>query len=104
MPMNSSYDPGLVILSVIVAIIASYTALDISGRVHANTGRVRLLWICGGAFAMGGGSWTMHFVGMLSFRLPVPVSYAATTVALSVAVAMSASGLALWVVGRPHIG
>ena len=69
MPMHPSYDPSLVILSLIVAILASYTALDLSGRVYANVGRVRLLWIVGGAFAMGAGIWTMHFVGMLAFRL-----------------------------------
>jgi methyl-accepting chemotaxis protein PixJ len=101
--MLSSYDPGLVVLSVIVAILASYTALDLSGRVYANTGRVRFFWIVGGAFAMGAGIWTMHFVGMLAFRLPVVVSYGAPLVALSVAVAMCASGLALYVASRQHV-
>ena len=103
MPMHASYDFGLVILSLIVAILASYTALDLSGRVYANVGRARLLWIVGGAFAMGAGIWTMHFVGMLAFRLPVRVSYDAPLVTLSVAVAMTASGLALWVVSRPRV-
>src|SRR4051812_43847977 len=103
MPLTASYDSGLVTLSVLVAILASYTALDLAGRVYANRGRVRLLWIIGGAVAMGAGIWTMHFVGMLAFRLPLPVSYGAPLVALSVAVAMSASGLALWVVSRPHV-
>ena len=87
----------------IVAILASYTALDLAGRVYANVGRVRALWIVGGGFAMGAGIWTMHFVGMLAFRLPVPVSYGAALVALSVIVAMLASGLALWVVSRPRV-
>jgi signal transduction histidine kinase len=103
MSLHASYDPSLVILSVIVAILASYTALDLSGRVYVSVGRVRLLWIVGGAFAMGAGIWTMHFVGMLAFRLPVPVSYGAPLVALSVAVAMSASGFALWMVSRPSV-
>jgi two-component system sensor histidine kinase/response regulator len=103
MPLTASYDLSLVALSVVVAILASYTALDLAGRVYANVGRVRLLWILGGAVAMGAGIWTMHFVGMLAFRLPVPISYGAPLVALSVAVAMSASGLALWVVSRPQV-
>jgi NO-binding membrane sensor protein with MHYT domain len=92
-----------VILSLIVAILASYMALDLSGRVYANVGRVRALWIVGGAFAMGAGIWSMHFVGMLAFRLPVPVSYGPALVAVSVVVAMLASGLALWVVSRPGL-
>jgi two-component system sensor histidine kinase/response regulator len=102
-PLHSSHDPSLVVLSVIVAILASYAALDLSGRVHANVGRVRLLWILGGAFAMGSGIWTMHFVGMLAFRLPIPVSYNAPLVALSVVVAMCASCLALYIIGRPRV-
>jgi signal transduction histidine kinase/DNA-binding response OmpR family regulator len=101
--MQSFHDASLVTLSVIVAILASYTAIDLAGRVHANVGRVRLFWMAGGAFAMGAGIWTMHFVGMLAFRLPVPVSYDASLVALSIAVAMCASGMALWVVGRSDV-
>ncbi len=75
MLLEPSYDHGLVAISLVVAVLASYTALDLAGRVSANVGRVRLLWILGGAFAMGAGIWTMHFVGMLAFQLPFPVSY-----------------------------
>ncbi len=103
MPLLAVYDIRLVVLSVIVAILASYAALDLSGRVYASTGRSRVFWILGGAFVMGAGIWTMHFVGMLAFTLPVPVTYDSSLVALSVAVAMSASGLAFWVVSRPQV-
>jgi len=102
-PLHATYDPGLVALSVVIAILASYTALDLSGRVHASVGRARLLWILGGALAMGAGIWSMHFVGMLAFQLPVAVSYGAPLVLLSVAVAMGASALALWIVSRRRV-
>jgi two-component system sensor histidine kinase/response regulator len=104
MPMLVVYDLRLVLLSVIVAIVASYAALDLSGRVYASEGRSRVFWILGGAFVMGAGIWTMHFVGMLAFHLPVAVTYGAPLVVLSVAVAMSASGLAFWVVSWPQVG
>jgi two-component system, sensor histidine kinase and response regulator len=103
MQMTASYSPSLVALSVVIATLASYTALDLSGRVFASAGRVRALWILGGAFAMGAGIWSMHFVGMLAFKLPVPVAYGAPLVTLSVVVAMAASAFALWVVGRREV-
>src|SRR2546421_11291011 len=73
--MNGTYDLGLVTLSVVIAILASGAALDLANRVTAARGRARALWLAGGAFAMGSGIWSMHYVGMLAFRLPVPVLY-----------------------------
>lgn len=67
-----SYDLSLVALSLCVAILASYTALDLAGRIASAKGAARILWIGGGAVAMGIGIWSMHFVGMLAFSLPIP--------------------------------
>ena len=68
--LASSYNPLLVLLSLFVAILASYTALDMAGRVVTAQGRAALWWLIGGASAMGLGIWSMHFVGMLAFSLP----------------------------------
>jgi two-component system sensor histidine kinase/response regulator len=103
MPISTAYDARLVALSIVIAILASYTALDLSGRVHVSAGRARLFWILGGAFAMGAGIWSMHFVGMLAFQLPIPIRYGAPYVVLSVLVAIGASALALLVVSRPEV-
>jgi two-component system, sensor histidine kinase and response regulator len=73
--MTGSYDYFLVALSVVIAILASYTALDLAGRVTAASGWLRKIWLAGGAAAMGFGIWSMHYIGMLAFRLPVPVAY-----------------------------
>lgn len=70
--MTGSYDYRLVSLSVLIAICAAYTALDLAGRTTATRGRVRVAWLTGGAIAMGVGIWSMHYVGMLAFSLPVP--------------------------------
>jgi hypothetical protein len=57
--MHGTYDQLQVALSVLLAISASYAALDLAGRVTTAT-RARLAWLCGGAIAMGIGIWAMH--------------------------------------------
>ncbi len=69
------YNPALVGLSVLVAILASATSLDVAGRIRGARGRMRLAWTLAAAIAMGGGIWAMHFVGMLAFSLPVAIGY-----------------------------
>ena len=73
--MKGSYNAALVVFSVIIALFASYTALALASRVNASRGRFRTAWLAGGSVAMGMGIWSMHFVGMLAYRLPVPISY-----------------------------
>src|SRR5581483_2248064 len=100
MPMTGWYDYRLVLLSVIIATLASYAALDLAGRVTAWRGSVRYAWLSGGAVAMGTGIWAMHYIGMLAFNLPVPVAYHVPTVAISLVAAIFASAVALFVVSR----
>lgn len=102
--MAVSYNYGLVTLSILIAMAASYAALDLAGRVTAARGGVRLLWLGGGAAAMGTGIWSMHYVGMLAFRLPVPVAYDWPTALVSLAAAVAASAMALFVVSREKMG
>jgi hypothetical protein len=70
--MIGIYNRALVALSVVIAILSSYAALDLAGRVTSTRGRARYLWLSGGATAMGIGIWSMHYLGMLAFELPVP--------------------------------
>ena len=99
-----TYDYRLVALSVLIAVIASYAALDLGGRINFAQGRIRLLWLSGGAIAMGLGIWSMHYVGMLAYSLPVAVLYDWPTVLLSLLVSMLASGVALFVTSRNEMG
>jgi PAS domain S-box-containing protein len=98
------HDYRLVTLSVFIAILASYAALDLSGRVTSARGQARLLWLSGGAVAMGIGIWSMNYIGMLAFHLPVPVQYDWPTVLLSLLAAIFASAVALFVVSRRKMG
>ncbi|MBV8478097.1 MAG: PAS domain S-box protein, partial [Acidobacteria bacterium] len=102
--MTGLYDYRLVALSVVIAICASYAALELAGRTTAARGRVRLAWLAGGAIAMGLGIWSMHYIGMLAFSLPVPVFYDWPTVLLSLLAAIFASAVALFVVSRNRMG
>jgi diguanylate cyclase (GGDEF)-like protein len=98
--VTASYEFGLVALSLIVAILASYTALDLAARITASTGLAARLWLLGGAFSMGIGIWSMHFVGMLAFSLPIPMGYDVPITLLSLVIAVVVSGFALFTVTR----
>jgi len=100
MPLIGSYNYALVALSVFIAMFASYAALDLAGRVTAAAGWTRAVWLLGGAGAMGTGIWSMHYIGMLAFILPIPVAYHWPTVLLSLFAAILASIVALGVVSR----
>jgi PAS domain S-box-containing protein len=99
-----SYNYSLVALSVFIAVFASYAALDLASRVTAAGGWTRALWVLGGACAMGTGIWSMHYIGMLAFILPIPVAYHWPTVLLSLFAAILASAIALYVVSRQKMG
>jgi NO-binding membrane sensor protein with MHYT domain/signal transduction histidine kinase len=104
MNLIGSYNYALVALSVLIAIFASYAALDLAGRVTAAGGWTRAVWLLGGAGAMGTGIWSMHYIGMLAFILPIPVAYHWPTVLLSLFAAILASVIALYVVSRQKMG
>ena len=101
--VSGSYNYWLVVLSVLVATLASYTALDLTSRITASKGRAAKLWLLGGAFSMGTGIWSMHFIGMLAFSLPVPMGYDVPVTLLSMLIAIVVSGFALYTVSRSKL-
>jgi PAS domain S-box-containing protein len=103
MIVPSLYDLRLVVLSYIVAVIASYAALDLAGRVAATRGRARQVWLGGGALAMGLGIWTMHFIGMDALQLALPMQYDYPLVLVSFLIAVAAAGFALFIASRPTL-
>src|SRR5947208_14204821 len=95
------YHTGLVMLSVLVATLAAFVALSISGRIEAAGSRgARWAWASAGATAMGGGIWGMHFIGMLAFSLPCGVTYAPVGTVLSMIPGILASGVALHAISQ----
>ena len=101
--LTGSYSSSLVLISLCVAILASYTALDLTGRIATAKGRAAYLWMGGGALAMGIGVWSMHFIGMLAFSLPIDLGYDLALTAFSLLIAVLSSGFALWLVSQPSL-
>ncbi|HEX8392430.1 MAG TPA: MHYT domain-containing protein, partial [Longimicrobium sp.] len=101
--MTGSYNTALVVFSVVIAILASYTALVLAARVSQASGRFRTAWLAGGSVSLGIGVWSMHFVGMLAFRLDTSITYDVPRWIASMVVAVGASLLTLWVAGRPRV-
>ena len=101
--LTGRYDLALVLISLFVAVLASYTALDLAGRIARARGASAWLWIGGGAVAMGIGVWSMHFIGMLAFSLPIPLGYDLSLTLLSLALAVLSSGFALALVGQRQL-
>ncbi|MCA3824578.1 MAG: hypothetical protein IOB05_16045, partial [Burkholderia sp.] len=98
--LPTSYNALLVLLSLLIAILASYTVLDMAGRIKTAQGHAAHWWLVGGACVMGTGIWSMHFVGMLAFALPIPIGYDPAITVLSWLIAIVCSTCALWLVCR----
>ncbi|MBG9735475.1 hypothetical protein ABD86_23880 [Paenibacillus alvei] len=102
--IQGTYDMFLVIVSYLIAVTASYSALDLASRISMSKGSKRIIWLVCGATSMGLGIWSMHFVGMLSMSLPVKVSYHIDDVVISVILAISVSSISLFTIARKNIG
>ena len=101
--MHEKYNVWLVAASLVVAILASYTALDMAGRISEATRRSARRWLAGGSVAMGFGMWSMHFIGMLALVLPMPMNYDTGITALSLLIGIASSAFALWIVTRKDL-
>ncbi|WP_052389023.1 MHYT domain-containing protein [Belnapia moabensis] len=91
--LHSAHEPVLVALSVLIAVLGSWTALDLFHRVRANADAIRLWWLAGAATATGGSIWSMHFVAMLAYDLGTPIRYEMRLTILSLLLAIGATGL-----------
>jgi len=98
--MQATYNLWLVVLSVLVAMVVAYTALKLADRVAEAAGSGGRYWLLGGAAAMGIGIWSMHFIGMLAFSVPIPLRYNVFTTLASLAIAIFTSGFALAIASR----
>ncbi|WP_322996633.1 MHYT domain-containing protein [Castellaniella sp.] len=99
-----TYHPGLVLLSVLVPVCLSLMALHTAHIALQTQNRpYRHIAIGMGGIALGGGIWSMHFIGMLAFSLPAPVRYDLPLTTLSLLPGWAASWLALYILSRRQI-
>ncbi|NKF23289.1 MHYT domain-containing protein [Solimonas marina] len=101
--LTGQYNIGLVVLSYLIAVLASYSAVDLSNRIFRNPER-QSLWIALGAIAMGCGIWSMHFIGMQAFSLPIAMRYDLGVTTFSLVAAIGVAALALYVASRERMG
>ena len=97
-----TYNPTLVALSYVIAVLASFCTLSLAQRI-AQYEKRPIGWLITGAFSMGIGIWAMHFVGMLALRLPIHFSYDTSLTLLSLLVGIVASGFALYISSSPNV-
>ena len=103
--MGGTHDYWLILLSIIVAIIASFVALDlVSSLVPSRRRKNKKYWLAGGAVALGTGIWSMHFIGILAYRLPIAVPYDIRFIVFSILVAIIVSGFGLVFGSRESLG
>ena len=96
------YEPLLVVLSYLISVLGSYTALQLAIAIpQARDRQAALGWVIGAAVALGGGAiWSMHFIAMNAADMSMPVSYDAALTIASLIMGIVASGIGLYVVGR----
>ncbi len=102
--MELNYNPWLVGLSILVAILVSYTSLGLAARVADSRGRAGRIWLALGACSMGVGIWAMHFIGMLAVSMPVQLRYSVSLTLLSLVIAIATSGFAIVIGSRLELG
>ena len=98
--LEVSYDWRLVILSLVIAVVSSYTALDLARQVPIAFGRASRLWLLGSAIALGISIWLMHFIAMLAYKLPIPINYNFYIVFLSMVLAIACCGMGLFFITK----
>jgi NO-binding membrane sensor protein with MHYT domain len=103
MTVIGTYNPYNVALSIAVACLASYTALDLGGRIRGSRRWARVAWLATASIAMGGGIWSMHFIGMLAFIMPMPVGYDLDLTLLSLVVAIGVTGFGFFMIGTRQV-
>lgn len=99
----SEYNHILVAVSFAVAIFASYTALNMAGRVAGSARSSARIWLMGGGFALGVGIWAMHFVGMLAMDHAMNMRFDPFLTGLSMLIAIGSSLFALWLVSAEKL-
>jgi NO-binding membrane sensor protein with MHYT domain len=100
-PFTASYDWWFILLSYLVISLAAFTGVKTVPLLRtADSPMAQAAWLALGSVALGCGIWGMHFIGMLAYRIPIPVSYDLGITAFSFMPAAAASGVMLFVIGR----
>ncbi|CAM3626168.1 EAL domain-containing protein [Marinicrinis lubricantis] len=103
MNIEGSYNGYLVALSILIAVLASYSALMIAAKISSSKGTVKFFWVFAGALVMGSGVWSMHFIGMLAFHLHMEVKYDVGLTIVSMGASVISSFIAFYITAPQNI-
>ncbi|MEI4791392.1 EAL domain-containing protein [Bacillus sp. FJAT-53060] len=92
--LAGNYNGWLVLLSVAVAAVTSYSALRLASRVIQSSGAKKKVWLIIGAMIMGMGIWSMHFIAMMAYHMRSGITYEAPLLVLSIFASFSGSLIA----------
>lgn len=93
--LDVTWNPVLIVISFLVAFIASFVALDSAGKISDASRLAALFWRIAGGMTLGIGIWAMHFIGMLSMQMPVSMHYEVWLTLASLGIAILAATTAL---------
>ena len=102
--MPSDHNLWVVAASFLIAMLASYVTLDLARRVRTAQRRVGLAWWAAGSLVMGTGIWSMHFLGMQAFELPISIGFSSGLTLLSWLAVVGAAAVALGLASREQFG
>jgi Bacterial signalling protein N terminal repeat len=97
------FDYRLVVLSSFTVIIATYATLAVVERMKFAQGTGWFAWLGGGASGIGIGIWSMHYLGLQTLSLSVPMLNCSSVV-YSILATIFASGITLLVIGKSDSG
>ncbi len=99
--LQARHDMAVVFASYVVSVLGSYAGLYHAQYMVGRNGKLNWSMVIGAAVALGGiGIWTMHFLGMMGYRLPLPMVYDGTLTAVSLLAAVVIAGIALVLTNR----
>jgi len=102
--IEGAYHFPLVVLSLLVAVFASFMAFNVAGQAAITEDKLRRNTLLGtGSVALGGGIWSMHFLGMTAFELCLPVDYDPLITGLSAIPGIAAAWVALHLLTKTRI-
>lgn len=102
--MTGEYDQRLVAYALLMAFFVWFVALNLSERISNARGFASRLWLILGALVVGAGVWSVHFLGMLAFQLPIAVVHHEPTMIFTLGLSIVVCFFALWIAGGPHLG
>lgn len=103
--ITSSYNLELLVLSFVVSVFGSFTALQLAIRIPMANRRALGFWVLAAGIALGGGGiWSMHFIGMLAMKTPFELQFDLAPTLLSFVIAVTFVSIGLVVAGRDLLG